>query len=201
MSAAEPWCLPALRPNVRIGLNERLERARDDVAVRIERSGEGFVVGEAHAGRDPRAVGQLAGRQQLRLLVANRLQPMFDVAQELVRDAELPRLFVRQQLMSRQRVERLDDPGALQRRLPTRPDQLMHLRGELDLANAAGSKSFTSLRIALRLRSASIRPFISRSAWDRSEVQVTAEHERLQVFDQPAPETTSPAHGRARIQA
>ncbi len=88
--------------------------------------------------------------------------------------------------MRSERVQRLDHAGALQRRLSTRPDQLVHLRHELDFADSArpefdvvahgAAAAFgvdATLHLAQRL--------------NRAEVEVTAEHERFQVVDEPPP--------------
>ena len=145
--AAQPRFAPALHAAILgLGLDQRIKRVRYDRALRIERREERRIIGETHAGGDARPVERLR-RQLLGLFVADRLQPMLDVAQESIGSAERSACSRDSSFCLASASSVSTTPGALQCRLPTRPDQLVHLRSEFDFADTARAE-FHVVRIA-----------------------------------------------------
>ena len=191
--AGQPRRLPSVDRVGGVGLNHRLERARDDRALLRERVAELHKIGKTHAGGDARLVerGRPAAAASVR-----RGSPAAGVRRCAGIGTPSPSRSACARAISLCDASACSvstTPRTLQRRLPTGPDQLMHLRDELDLADAAGAElHVVAHRAAAAFRVDAALHLAQRL--DRAEVEVAAEHERLQV----ARSAAAPTRGRRR---
>ena len=100
--------------------------------------GEGLDRGKAHEGREPRQPGSVGGKR-VRLRVVDHLQAVLDPAQEAVGGGEFGRGLGADASGLRQRRERIASFRLAQRGKASAPDQLLRLREEFDLADAAAA--------------------------------------------------------------
>ena len=108
---------------------DRLEHAAQPCA-------ECLAVREAHEGREPFPLVRVLG-QRLGLLVGDHLQAVLDRAQEGVGGFEIGDRLGRSTSRGGERLQRRDRRGHAQFRIAPAPDQLLGLRVEFDLADAA----------------------------------------------------------------
>lgn len=126
-SLAMPACL--------VGEN-LIELRLDELAMRLELRAKRRVVGEAQRFGKPRTL-VLVDRDGVRLRILPVLQPVLDRAQETVRLRE-PRANRRREQSARGRMLEYGERRAYaETGVLATPDQLKHLRAELDLADAA----------------------------------------------------------------
>src|SRR6185312_11534730 len=104
-----------------------------------ENGGEGVAVLVAEEAREAFEPFSL-GRQALRLLVIDHLQPVLDRAQKVIRLRHVVARVFADPAAVRELFERGERVAVAQRRIAAARDQLLGLREELDLADSAAAE-------------------------------------------------------------
>ena len=104
-----------------------------------QRIAESVGVGKAGELRDALELVGLGG-DGMRLLVGDHLQPVLDAAQEEIGLGQVARGFARDPASCRERSSVSSVPRRAKLRMPAAGDQLLGLREELDLADAAAAE-------------------------------------------------------------
>ena len=147
--------------------------------------GEGVAVGEAEEARE--AFDALAlGRQRLRLLVVDHLQPVLDRAQEAIGRLHVVARVVVDPAVLGQLVERGERVAVAQMRIAAAGDQLLGLREELDLADAAAAElDVVALDRDLAVAAIGVDlPLHRVHVGDRGEVEIFAPDEGRQFVEE-----------------
>ncbi len=138
----------------------------------------------------------------MRLLVLDHLQAMFEPAQEAIGLGQIGGGFVRHQPAHPQRFDGVERAVRAQRRIAAAEDQLLGLREELDLADAAAAQ----LDVVARHRDRAVAAMgmdlaLDRmDVLDRGEIEIAPPDERLDRLEEALrPRSRSPAQARALI--
>ena len=156
----------------------------DDGAVRIERRHE-LIVGRAAHRRCDQGLVRGVIRQVMGLGVVEILQPVLQLAQEVVGEREPGDGVSVENAALRQQRKHLQCGLDLQRKVAATAHELEHLGDELDLANAAGAELDVVCHVAARHLATDLGVQIAHRV-DRAEIEILAEHEgprdRAQLF-------------------
>ncbi len=153
-----------------------VEMARDLVAVRVERGDQRSVVGQIHRFGQHRLRFGIV-RQQLGLRVVQILNAMFQTAQKIIGGSEFLLRIRRHQPALHQFAQHGQGRALLQGGDLAAADELEHLRGEFDFADAARPQ----LDVVRHLAARDLAPDLHMQIANRgegAEVEVFAKHER-----------------------